>query len=180
MQIKIWIATSIILVVSFTNIFELFSNHKTVEPMEVSKFNYSKNDTFASWFTQYDEKKPRGRDWGLANFKKEKPLVKSKPKPKKKKTIKVVQKKNLLCIDKSCYRLLAIKKFDDDVEVIFYNKALKKKLTKFKNNDLVEQNIFIHDISSSSVVLKELNTNRSWKFTMFDVDKSKYIPKGKK
>lgn len=93
--------------------------------------------------------------------------------------LNVTKKKgeNRLCIASSCYRLLGVYLTNSSAIVTLYNKGLKKRVKEYSLHDTLESNITIDSITSHSVLFKELNSSRSWKFKLFDVNQTKYKPK---
>jgi len=87
------------------------------------------------------------------------------------------KKKNVLCIKKSCYRLLGVHYNKKRAFVTLYNKNLKEKVKDYKIKDNLESNIFVKNITLNHVDFKEINSTREWSFETFDVNQTKYLPK---
>lgn len=131
---------------------------------------------FNSYTKQYKIDKDLNRYWG---FKKE-VLEEDKSEDNNSKTIIQITKKknqNVLCIDSSCYRLLCIHYNTKEALVTLYNKNLKERVKDYKIKESLEHDIVVKSIRSHSVEFIDLNTSRSWKFKIFDVNQTKYIPK---
>ena len=84
---------------------------------------------------------------------------------------------NILCIKSSCYRLLGIYHDKEKSVITLYNQKLKEKVKDYTTTDILESKIKIDNISANKVYLKEINGTREWKFKIFDVNQTKYIPK---
>ena len=176
MNNKIWIITILVSISSSMYVFDVFKPTKEIAVVKKkSSVLYSKN-LFSDWFKQYDENKSRNKCWGLPEYKCK---VIMKEDINKTKEVEVIYKKreNVICIEKSCYRLLAIKNIEEKFEAILYNAKVKDKIVQLKKNDLFESTIYIDDISSNNVEIRDKQTDRKWNFTLFDVNATKYKPK---
>jgi len=81
--------------------------------------------------------------------------------------------KKRICIEKSCYRLLAI----HDNKVTFYNNALKKPLLDCQQGDFLAGIVKIFQILPNQVSLKENNSSKIYIYKIFDVNQTQYKPK---
>ncbi|MEA2019444.1 MAG: hypothetical protein U9N59_13480 [Campylobacterota bacterium] len=88
--------------------------------------------------------------------------------------------KNILCINKSCFRLISIYKSKNDRVVVLYNKDLKPKIKDYIIENELKNGIIVSDINTTSVQFVDKNSSRKWRFKMFEVDEQKYKPKESK
>lgn len=175
MKNKIWLITLGVAILSLIFIFDIFTSKEKDADKRVATAPQIDKNNFSGWLKEYDENISKAQQWGFAPKVKTKPTVEEK---KEKITLVTYTKdQNLICIEKSCYRLLAIKNIESEFEAVFYNKDIKNKIAQFKRGDRVEKSIYIDEISSSNVLLEDNETQREWKFTMFDVNTTKYKPK---
>ena len=90
----------------------------------------------------------------------------------------ISKKGSSICIDKECFRLLAIVKKDGIKYASFYAKSFPKNHIKmFADKTSLYKDVFIYDIDSDVITLYEKDTKKSWKFFLFDVNTTKYKPK---
>ena len=89
----------------------------------------------------------------------------------------VTKDKNLLCIEKSCYRLVGIHQDKGLFSVSLYNKDLKHQIKTYVKKEKLELNIIISDIKQHKVEFLDINSSRKWDFKIFDVNQTKYKPK---
>ena len=82
--------------------------------------------------------------------------------------------KNILCIKKSCYSLIGIY----NNQVTLYNKDTKPKIQDFTKDEKINNIIKITKITSHKVFFKELTSKQNFIFKIFDVNQTKYKPKG--
>lgn len=142
-----------------------------------SKTVLSLDDKIFDMFKQkYKTNRDFNRYWG---FSEEKAKMDIKENNTTTRLLKVTKKEgeNRLCIASSCYRLLGIHYINSNAIVTLYNKKFKKRVKDYSLHETLEANITIDAISSHSVLFKELNSSRSWKFKLFDVNQTKYKPK---
>ena len=178
MNTKIWLSTFVLSLIAFVNIFDLLSSSDGNEKKRVDSSFDLKEKQFDSWFKTFDANASRNRVWGLPSAVK----IKKKPTPTAIKKLTPVSKKageNKICIDKSCYRLLAIKNIDKNFEALFYNRDFKEKVQLFEANSSLEKGIFVKKITVSHVFLEDNSSDRRWEFKMFDVNTTQYKPKGR-
>lgn len=153
------------------------SNRPTDYTLPNKSVLYLDETIFELYDKKFDTTKDLNRYWGFA---KEKTLLEEKDFNSTKAKITQVTKdkdKNVLCIKSSCYRLLGIHNNKEKTFVTLYNKDLKEKVKDYTRGETLELDILIADISSNSVIIKDLNSSRTWKFKIFDVNQTKYIPK---
>ena len=88
----------------------------------------------------------------------------------------ITKTKNALCIEKSCYRLLGFYKQSKDY-VSFFNKDMQPHIKTITQGENLNNRIELESINKNTITLSEINTTRKWKFTLFDVNITKYTPK---
>jgi len=88
----------------------------------------------------------------------------------------ITQTQNALCIEKSCYRLLGFYKKNRDY-VSFFNKDIEPHIQTITKGDNLNNFVELESINKNTITLGEINTTRKWKFSLFDVNTTKYIPK---
>lgn len=178
MNTKIWLGTLLLSLLSFVMIFDIFSSSDAHMKKNTSHDLDLKEKQFTEWFTTYDENASRNQFWGLPS---KRVVIKKTDTTVAKKLTPVTQKKgeNKICIETSCYRLLAIKNIDKAFEALFYNRAFKEKVQLFKTKSPLEKGIYVKDVTLDHVYLEDNNSDRKWTFKMFDVNTTQYKPKGR-
>jgi len=98
-----------------------------------------------------------------------------------KKIIKdIIKKNNTICISKKCFDFLAIVNKNNKLYAVFYSNFFKATHIKLflKNTNLYDK-IYLKDVFQDYIIISEYNTTNEWKFLLFDINLSKYKPKGK-
>ena len=178
MNTKIWLSTFFLSLIAFVDIFDVLeTTNKHAQHNDDVSLNL-KQDLFDDRFIEYDTNKSRNGSWGLPEKIIAKKIIKIMP---AKATMSVTKKRNenMICIDQSCYRLLAIKNIDKEFEALLYNRSFEKKVKLFKQGSPLEKGIFISKVNASHVYIEDNSSNKKWKFKMFDVNTTQYKPKGK-
>jgi len=131
---------------------------------------------FLNFSKNYDVNRELNRYWG---FQKEKSEQKELVELNATKTTQVEKTKgqNQLCIENSCYRLLDIHYRGSKAMITLYNANATQKIKEYSLHEELEANVSIQNITSSSVLFQEAATPKTWKFTIFDVNETKYKPK---
>ena len=128
---------------------------------------------FNEYMMLYDENRSYNIQWGI-----EPPTKKKKPVVVKKDTaLKVTQKKNLLCIEKECFRFLGIYADQTQQKASFFNHSLKNKIKLFTKDEVLYKTLYVQNISHLGVTVADANSSRIWQFKLFDVNQTKYKPK---
>jgi len=114
--------------------------------------------------------------WGIHE---KKVVLKSDKSQQKEKQIEIqkIKNKNILCIEKSCFKLIGIYQKDGKLSVMLYNKDMKDKLNSYTIHNILASKVTIANISSDSVQFTEINSTSRWDFKIFDVNQSQYKPK---
>jgi len=94
----------------------------------------------------------------------------------KSKVPKITKAKNALCVEKSCYRLLGFYKQSKDY-VSFFNKDMQPHIKTITQGEDLNNLIELKSINKNTITLSEINTTQKWKFTLFDINITKYTPK---
>jgi len=101
-----------------------------------------------------------------------------KPHKQKTKGDIYIKKKNVICVDTQCFRLLAIVQKNGMNYATFYANSFPKNHIKLMEPNMnLNNKVFIKDITDNSLVLSEYNTTKQWKLFFFDVNATKYKPK---
>lgn len=142
------------------------SNKKIVEKFDDTSFN--------SYLKVVDSNETYSKFWGITPK-----IVKTEELNTSIKLVEVSQKdsQNVLCISKSCYRLLGINYSLGKFSIILFNKDKKVKVKSYLIQDTLESSIYVDSINSNSATFKDLNSSREWQFKIFDVNQTKYKPK---
>lgn len=130
--------------------------------------------TFEMFNKKHDINKNLNRYWGLAEEVAIKETIIDDNN-----TIQITQPngKNVLCINKSCYRLLGIHHNETISIVTMYNQDLKEKVKNYTTKEILESKIFIDKITHDTVEFVDLTTSQRWNFKIFDVNQTRYKPK---
>jgi hypothetical protein len=156
-----------------------FRQQKQTSYQKPAKTILKLNKTILSNYTsKLDENEDIDGFWGLPKkAKKAKKIQKDTNSTMQKPTIKKQKNKNILCIDKSCYKLLGIYHVKKRAFVALYNKTLKKSINSYAKNSVLELFVKITNISNDTVNFSEINSTNHWSFKLFDVNQTKYKPK---
>ena len=131
------------------------------------------NEDALSHFTKSLElERGFNRFWGF------KPVEKKEADDATKKVVVKVtndRDKNILCIEKSCYRLIGIFQTEGERMITLFNSDLKKKLKIYTTDDVIDANITIKSIADTLVEFEDMSDEkRKWHFKIFDVNQTKY------
>ncbi len=170
-QLLIYISVLIIIIVN------QYSLSKDIEYSKMDKEILDLNTTIITMHQiQYETDDNLDIYWNFSSKKKE-PVVKPIEKINNIISIEKIKNKNILCIEKSCYRLIGIYQQRNTLIISLYNSKLKIKLKTFNINDKLESTVLISNIQSNTIEFSDLNSTRKWYFKTFDVNQTKYKPK---
>lgn len=124
------------------------------------------------WSTNLDTNLNFNQLWDVSTKEKIKKIIKSDIDE-----VQISTKNKMICIDKSCYTLLAIAQSGFETKALLFNAKLKPKIQGFPVNSILEEQLKIINIDDYSVVFEELNRSHTWKLKIFDVNITKYKPK---
>lgn len=115
--------------------------------------------------------------WGLQETSQEmKNKLKNKQEQEQIKKAEIIQEKNSLCIERSCYRLLGFYKQNRSY-VSFFNNDREPKIITITTGENLDSLVELKSIDKNTIILDEINASRSWEFKLFDVNTTKYQPK---
>jgi len=115
--------------------------------------------------------------WGLKeNNQKVQNMSSEKTNTPKETQTKITQSKNLLCIEESCYRLLGFYKQNRSY-VSFFNNDREPKIVNIAIGESLDSTVTLSSIDKNTIILDEIDGDRSWEFKLFDVNSTKYRPK---
>ena len=160
-----------------------FLDFKAIEQVDINN-NYSidKNEKIDKLFTEYTnqliENNRSNQLWGIVIKKsKDVKLTVENNKTKEIKLVDVIQKRDELCVEKNCFKLLGIFTENGHAVASFYNSESKDKLRVFSRIDIIDKSIYIESIVDNRILFKDENSTREWSMKLFDINSTKYKPK---
>lgn len=152
--------------------------YSAIAPPDVTSFQKPPKDiavlgeeTFSLFAIRLELDREFNRFWGFN------PVEKKAEDEAQKAVVKVTndRDKNILCIEKSCYRLIGIFQTEGEKMITLFNSELKKKLNSYTTDDVIEANITIKSIADTLVEFEDISDEeRKWHFKIFDINQTKY------
>ena len=180
MKNSIWIVLYLLLLLLIV-IFEYKKNDNTLQLLSVHRYDVKDNKALESLFLEYleplDENISINKLWKILPPKPKKITTKFLKDKNITKLTEVTLKEKTICIEKKCFRLLGLfleKRYFSS----FYVKDDKEKVQTFSVGKFLNSTIKIKNIQKNSILFKDINSTREWSLKLFDINSSKYKPKG--